>query len=81
MIKSISMVTVNTPKDSPPSSQFVIADGNNQFNFSVDLILQCLRLAEQQGDIPLLPKEWWCEINRSYHVRIDINEHIQTSSQ
>ncbi|RJX68633.1 hypothetical protein DZ860_16690 [Vibrio sinensis] len=80
MIKSITLTEIPTPQDVDPSSKFVIDNGVTQTMISVDVILQCLRIAERQGDIPSLPQEWWFPLMARYQIRMDTDENIQVES-
>jgi len=79
MLHSITLTTLPTPEGCDPASRFVLDNGTSQSMISVDIILQCLRIAEHQGDVPPLPDEWWHALLNRYNVRMDINEHIQTA--
>jgi hypothetical protein len=52
-----------------------------QTMITVDVILQCLRIAEIQGDIPPLPQEWWFPLMTRYQFKVDVDEDIQVESE
>ncbi len=81
MIQSITLTTIPTPKDTDPASRFLIDNGENQAFITMDVILQCLRIAEHQGDIPPLPPEWWFPLMNRYQFEMILDENIQTESQ
>jgi len=80
MIDSITLTQISAPKDVDPASRFVIDNGKTQTMLSIDVVLQCLRIAEIQGDIPPLPQDWWFPLMNRYQVKVDINEDIQVTS-
>ena len=79
MITSIKVETIPTPKECDPASHFVIENDHSQTTLTLDVILQCLRLAETQGDIPPLPKEWWYPLINRYQIKMNLYENIQTT--
>ena len=81
MITSITCTEIPTPKDTDPASRFVIDNGQMQTMITVDVILQCLRIAEIQGDIPPLPQEWWFPLMTRYQFKVDVDEDIQVESE
>jgi len=38
---------------------FVMRDEQHHFIMTLETVLSCLRFAEQEGDVPALPLEWW----------------------
>jgi len=38
---------------------FVMQDNYHKFSIGLKVILDCLKFAEEQGEIPKLPVEWW----------------------
>jgi hypothetical protein len=38
---------------------FAMRDAHHEFSIGLRTILQCLRLAEQEGNVPPLPIQWW----------------------
>ncbi|KAB1440345.1 XRE family transcriptional regulator [Pseudodesulfovibrio senegalensis] len=41
---------------------FAMQDKHHDFSIGLRTILQCLRLAEQEGNVPPLPTDWWNKI-------------------
>jgi hypothetical protein len=41
-------------------------DSYHSFSLGLVTVLECLRLAEQQGHVPELPPEWWTMISNRY---------------
>lgn len=78
-MNTITLTTIPTPEGCDPAARFILDNDTTQSMISIDIILQCLRIAECQGDVPPLPKEWWNALLNRYHVRMDIDEHIQTT--
>ncbi|CDT52403.1 hypothetical protein VCR4J5_670097 [Vibrio crassostreae] len=81
MIDSITLTQIPTLKDVDPASRFVIDNGKTQTMLSMDVILQCLRIAEIQGDIPPLPQDWWFPLMNRYQFKVDMDEDIQAESE
>ena len=48
----------------------VFALKNNDTEFSVGLftILNCLQLAEKNGDVPAISRDWWITIQQKYSL-------------
>lgn len=38
---------------------FAMRDRHHTFSLGLRTVLQCLRLAEEEGNIPSLPPDWW----------------------
>ena len=38
---------------------FAMRDKYHEFSIGLQTILECLRIAEQEGYVPQLPPEWW----------------------
>lgn len=74
MITEITAQYITTPKECDPASHFVIETDHGQVMVGIDIILQCLRLSECQGDIPPLPNEWWYPLVRRYQIKMSIDE-------
>lgn len=47
---------------------FKMKDNYHEFEIGLRTILSCLALAEKEGAVPELPKEWWSD-TRSRHVQ------------
>lgn len=45
---------------------FAMRDNHHEFAVGLFTVLQCLRLAETDGYVPPLPKEWWTSVEYSY---------------
>ncbi len=41
---------------------FAMRDTHHEFSIGLRTILQCLRIAEQEGNVPVLPHTWWRDI-------------------
>lgn len=81
MIESVEEFSIPTPEDCDPAAHFVLDNGHSQTTVNLSIILQCLRFAELQGDIPSLPKEWWYPLINRHQIRMTLNENIQTESK
>lgn len=46
---------------------FAMQDKQHQFSLGLITVLQCLRLAEQEGFVPALPPEWWWAVEGRYN--------------
>ena len=55
---------------------FLFGYSRNAFTF-----ISCLRIAEMQGDVPSLPKEWWYPLITRHHIKMEMNENIQAECQ
>ena len=38
---------------------FLLRSGENTFTMGLGDLLECLRFAEKEGEVPKLPAEWW----------------------
>lgn len=38
---------------------FVLDNGKEQFAVHLEMMLKCIKFAEQEGKIPPLPSDWW----------------------
>ncbi len=47
---------------------FAMQDNHHAFTMDLVTILQCIRIAEREGDLPPLPEEWWREIINRYKM-------------
>ena len=45
---------------------FLLKNGTNKFTIGLGNILECLKFAEEQGEVPELPQEWWWRISEVY---------------
>lgn len=45
---------------------FLLKNGLNEFTIGLGDILECLKFAEEQGEVPELPKEWWYKMSDVY---------------
>ena len=45
---------------------FAMQDTQHQFSLGLATVLQCLRIAEQEGHVPALPPEWWWAVEGRY---------------
>ncbi len=81
MIESLEQITIPTPKECDPSTHFVIENSHSQTTIGLNIILQCLRIAELQADIPPLPDEWWYPLIKRHNIKMEINENIQVKGQ
>lgn len=48
------------------STMFVLDNGKEQFAVHLEIMLKCVKFAEQQGKIPPLPSEWWHQIANNF---------------
>ncbi|MEC7014411.1 hypothetical protein VXM78_22410 [Salmonella enterica subsp. enterica serovar Typhimurium] len=45
---------------------FVLQDSSHTMLMPLETLLRCLREAEKQGEVPVLPVEWWALLNCKY---------------
>lgn len=45
---------------------FLLRSGENTFTMGLGDLLECLRFAEKEGEVPKLPTEWWGRIWSMY---------------
>ncbi|WP_414041274.1 hypothetical protein ACJU26_04125 [Acidithiobacillus sp. M4-SHS-6] len=50
---------------------FALQDRHHRFSMGLSTVLQCLRMAEQEGGVPHLPSDWWIQVARRYPVILD----------
>lgn len=48
---------------------FAMKDNYHEFSMGLFTVLQCLKLAETEGHVPLLPDDWWIQLA----IRYDLN--------
>lgn len=49
---------------------FAMRDEHHLFSLDLETVLQCVRIAEQEGDLPALPDEWWNLVLDRYNVTL-----------
>lgn len=49
---------------------FAMRDNYHEFSMGLFTVLQCLRLAETEGHVPLLPEDWWVQLAVRYNLRL-----------
>ncbi|SDP01787.1 hypothetical protein [Desulforhopalus singaporensis] len=42
---------------------FSLRDDHHEFSLGMRTILECLKFAEEQGEIPKIPRKWWNKIS------------------
>lgn len=47
---------------------FALRDQHHTFSLDLETIIQCLKIAEQNGAVPELPEGWWLLISRRYNL-------------
>lgn len=47
---------------------FAMRDNHHQFAIGLFTILNCLKLAEEDGAVPKLPDEWWIDLVNRYRL-------------
>ncbi|MFA0154478.1 hypothetical protein [Vibrio sp. 10N.261.46.A3] len=52
------------------TTAFVFDNGKDQFSIHLEIVLQCLKLAEEYGQVPPLPDDWWCNMNHNLDSQI-----------
>ena len=45
---------------------FVMRDEHHHFIMTLETVLSCLHFAEQEGEVPALPLEWWQLLQTRY---------------
>lgn len=48
------------------STMFILDNGKDQFAVNIEVILRCLKFAEEQGKVPLIPGDWWTKIGNNF---------------
>ncbi|MBQ4132968.1 MAG: hypothetical protein IJD04_04445 [Desulfovibrionaceae bacterium] len=49
---------------------FAMQDNYHQFSMGLITILQCLKLAEDEGHVPKLPGDWWVQLANRYNLEL-----------
>lgn len=49
------------------TAMFLLDNGKTQFAIHLEIMLKCIKFAEDQGKIPPLPPEWWTIIYRDFN--------------
>lgn len=47
---------------------FALQDKNHTFSIGLITVLECLSFAEEQGEVPKLPSDWWISIVNRYRI-------------
>lgn len=47
---------------------FAMRDRHHTFSLGLDTVLECLRLAEEEGEVPPLPSVWWEQVHGRYDL-------------
>ncbi|MFI3270729.1 MAG: XRE family transcriptional regulator [Pseudomonadota bacterium] len=47
---------------------FAMRDNYHNFSIGLRTVLQCLHLAEEEGNVPKLPQEWWNQIANRHNI-------------
>lgn len=55
-------VSVDSNTENERNSFFLLSDSTHAFTIKVSDCLECLKFAEEKGQIPELPTEWWNRI-------------------
>lgn len=42
---------------------FAMKDKTHNFTIGLDTIIECLKIAEDEGCVPKLPERWWNEVD------------------
>ncbi len=50
---------------------FAMRDNHHEFTLGIKTILECLSLAEKEGEIPALPSDWWLAVINHYRIRVN----------
>ena len=53
---------------------FHLQDSSHEFRMGLRDILKCIKVAEEQGIIPSLPKTWWDDLSSTYLEFREYNE-------
>lgn len=48
------------------STMFILDNGKEQFAVNIGVVLKCLKFAEEQGKIPLIPGDWWTIVGNNF---------------
>ena len=63
-------VTGDVYKDDDPEKDdtvyFLLQDSTHQFTIGLSDILACLKFAEEEGEVPKLPGDWWSTLSMIY---------------
>lgn len=70
----LSQITLNVaqsvagirPSPDLQEMHFVLQDRSHTMLMPLETLLLCLREAEKQGEVPVLPVEWWALLNCKY---------------
>lgn len=58
----IGEANVDPNAENERNSFFLLSDSTHTFTIKVSDCLECLKFAEEKGQIPELPTEWWNRI-------------------
>lgn len=59
---STRKVSADSNTENDRNSFFLLSDSTHVFTLKVSDCLECLKYAEEKGQIPELPTEWWNRI-------------------
>jgi hypothetical protein len=70
----LSQITLNLarsvagirPSPELQEMHFVLQDNSHTMLMPLETLLRCLREAEKQGEVPVIPEEWWTLLNCKY---------------
>ena len=48
------------------SIYFLLKDKIHEFTIGLSDILECLKFAEEKGEVPELPEDWWSKVEYYY---------------
>ncbi|WP_447870047.1 hypothetical protein [Serratia fonticola] len=55
-----------SPDEDIHDIHFVMRDEQHHFIMTLETVLSCVRFAEQEGEVPALPLEWWQLLQTRY---------------
>lgn len=47
---------------------FVMRDQHHEFTVGLISLLECIKFAENQGELPKIPEEWWITVRDHYQI-------------
>lgn len=53
------------------SHVFALKDKCHSFSIGLSTILSCLKIAEKEGAVPVLPMDWWNSVSRYDIIEVE----------
>lgn len=69
LLPSGNSVSDNTCDHCDDPLLFAMRDNHHDFSIGLFTVLNCLKLAENEGAVPKLPDDWWIDLANQYRLK------------